>query len=134
MSEKKPELIDIIMCDDIRQETGGKVSYMGVYVNKIIVPHLPFRLSKLCFMQKISKGIGQFKLKVELKSPSEIVGAVTFPEKITFSEGLGLGLIAIFESVTFKEAGNYKLQTFFNEETDPSITFLFAVELIPHSK
>lgn len=35
-------------CDDIRQEVGNKLSYMGVYGPDLIVPSFPATLPKLC--------------------------------------------------------------------------------------
>lgn len=40
-----------IFCDDIRQEVGGKLSYMGVYMSEMVI-HAPFpaTLPKLCMV------------------------------------------------------------------------------------
>lgn len=35
-------------CDDIRQEVGNKLSYLGVYGPNLIVPSFPTTLLKLC--------------------------------------------------------------------------------------
>ena len=37
-----------IFCDDIRQEIGGKLSYIGVYGAQMFVPSFPITLPKLC--------------------------------------------------------------------------------------
>ena len=37
-----------IFCDDIRQEIGGKLSYIGVYGAQMFVPSFPISLPKLC--------------------------------------------------------------------------------------
>jgi len=37
-----------IFCDDIRQEIGGKFSYIGVYSGFMFVPAFPITLPKLC--------------------------------------------------------------------------------------
>lgn len=37
-----------IFCDDLRQEVGNKVSYMGVYQGMMFVEAFPFVLPKLC--------------------------------------------------------------------------------------
>lgn len=39
-----------IVCDDVRQEAGNKLSYMGVYGPQLIVPLFPVTLPKLCFI------------------------------------------------------------------------------------
>ena len=40
---------NLIICEDIRAETGGKKSLMGVFGSEILCPSLPFQLHKLCF-------------------------------------------------------------------------------------
>jgi hypothetical protein len=37
-----------IFCDDVRQELGNKLSYLGIYGPNLIVPSLPTTLVKLC--------------------------------------------------------------------------------------
>ncbi len=37
-----------IFCDDVRQEVGNKLSYLGVYGPNLIVPAFPTTLIKLC--------------------------------------------------------------------------------------
>jgi len=37
-----------LFCDDIRQEVGGKVSYIGIYAGVMFVNEIPAQLSKLC--------------------------------------------------------------------------------------
>lgn len=44
--------LEVIYCDDIRQEVGNKLSYMGVYMGEINVPTAPILLPKLCIAVK----------------------------------------------------------------------------------
>lgn len=37
-----------IFCDDVRQEVGNKLSYLGIYGPNLIVPAFPTTLIKLC--------------------------------------------------------------------------------------
>jgi len=39
---------DTIFCEDIREEVGGKLSFMGVYTGAMVVPALPFIIPRLC--------------------------------------------------------------------------------------
>ena len=43
----------LIVCEDIRQEAGGKKSLMGVFSSQIICPSLPLQLNRLCFRVSI---------------------------------------------------------------------------------
>lgn len=40
--------VEVIYCDDIRQEIGQKHSYMGVYSGDMVIPNFPAVLPKLC--------------------------------------------------------------------------------------
>jgi hypothetical protein len=42
-----------IFCDDIRQEIGGKLSYIGVYNAQMFVPSFPITLPKLCLAMSV---------------------------------------------------------------------------------
>jgi hypothetical protein len=39
-----------IFCDDIRNEVGGKNSYIGVYISNLLVPAFPIALPKFCIV------------------------------------------------------------------------------------
>jgi len=45
--------LEVIYCDDIREEVGNKFSYMGVYSGELTVPNAPVLLSKLCVVAKV---------------------------------------------------------------------------------
>lgn len=54
MSDKKSfSLADWFFCDDIREETHGKVSYMGVYGDNILFSEIPATLPKIFFCIKL---------------------------------------------------------------------------------
>lgn len=42
--------LEVIFCDDIREEVGNKISFMGVYSADLTVPVLPIVLNKLCIV------------------------------------------------------------------------------------
>lgn len=45
-----PRHLEVIYCDDIRQEIGNKLSYMGVYSGELNIPTAPLVLPKLCIV------------------------------------------------------------------------------------
>jgi len=53
-----PRQLEVIYCDDIRQEVGNKFSYMGVYSGELTVPNAPVLLPKFCMSVKASTDIG----------------------------------------------------------------------------
>ena len=50
--EKRPKLIDWMICDDVRMEVNRKLMFIGVYQDKILVGHLPFSLPQLAIITK----------------------------------------------------------------------------------
>ena len=48
-----------IFCDDVRQEIGGKLSFMGVYDDKMLVPSFPSIVTSLNVVVKIQIPIDQ---------------------------------------------------------------------------
>jgi len=67
---KAPKHEYTLMCDDIRQEVGGKTSLMGLYEAHIVVPQIPTALPKLCFFTRFSRMDGQFKFGFSIVSPT----------------------------------------------------------------
>jgi hypothetical protein len=69
-----------LFCDDVRQEVGNKLSYLGVYSGNLVVPAFPTNLVKLCCV---------FSLHVPSKSPPK---SVTFKllreEEVIFEASL----------------------------------------------
>lgn len=47
-----PRHLEVIYCDDIRDEIGFKVSYMGIYSGELSVTAAPVLLTKLCIAVK----------------------------------------------------------------------------------
>lgn len=45
--------LDVIYCDDIRNEVGNKVSIMGIYTRELTISTAPILLSKLCMAVKV---------------------------------------------------------------------------------
>ncbi|BDU78499.1 DUF6941 family protein [Mesoterricola sediminis] len=66
---KAPKHEFTLLCDDIRQEVGGKTSLMGLYDHHIVVPQVPFVLPKVCFYTRFSRMDGQFKFSFSIVSP-----------------------------------------------------------------
>jgi hypothetical protein len=64
-----------IFCDDIRQEVGNKLSYMGIYTGQMFVPALPLTLPKLCVvMHAITLATNPFKqIKFRLLKNDELI-------------------------------------------------------------
>lgn len=70
-----------IICDDIRQEVGGKFSLMGVYGGEMTVSPIPALLSRLCFSAQISTPRDEpFRsLEVRFEFGEQLISQITIP-------------------------------------------------------
>ena len=66
---KAPKHEFTLLCDDIRQEMGGKTSLMGLYDHHIVVPQVPFSLPKVCLYTRFSRMDGDFNFSFAIVSP-----------------------------------------------------------------
>lgn len=67
-------------CDDVRQEAGNKLSYMGVYGPNLIVQSFPTQLMKFCCV---------FSLRVPLSAvPGLVVFKLLHGEEVLFESEL----------------------------------------------
>jgi hypothetical protein len=89
-------------CDDVRQEVGNKLSYLGVYGPNLIVPEFPTTLLKLCCVFSVRVPMNASPKHVLFKllrdeevlfeadvSPSEIMAP---PLSVTADETAGMAL------------------------------------------
>lgn len=81
------EPVSVIVCDDIRQESNGKLILIGVYSDDIIVPSIPTNIA-LCFL---------IQIRMMSNQPVNAKLRVTDPSGTTSGEGL-LNLSSISDS------------------------------------
>lgn len=119
------------ICDDIRFETGNKVSLMGLYDQAVVVKKLPARLSKLCFFQTWADSPGVTSVAVELRG--EPVGAVFRIEGRVLREEektkTRLRLMLTFSPVELRAEGEVEFVTYCNESSKPEWTHRITVRL-----
>jgi hypothetical protein len=102
-------------CDDVRQEAGNKVSYMGVYGPNLIVQSFPTTLLKLCCVFSVRVPASALPKQVILRlyrddevlfeadlSPADI--------KIDGTEGRVLTITSIAQLVSFPVTQNCTLK------------------------
>jgi len=76
--QKGLELIDWMICDDIRREINRKVTLVGVYQDVIGVPAFPFTLPQLCILTKwdtSKKPVKNFEMKI-IQPDKKVIGPV----------------------------------------------------------
>src|ERR1700693_3596077 len=64
----KPRLNFTILCDDVRQEMGGKFSLMGLF-ESIYANSFPAMHHRLAIVNEWTAGQGEFTVKIRLLTP-----------------------------------------------------------------
>lgn len=76
MKTTTDRILTAIFCDDIRQEMGNKMSFMGCYQSELLVPITPIGLSKLCVyatvLTPIARPFKSLTLRVVLDGQIEL--------------------------------------------------------------
>lgn len=114
-----------IFCDDLRQEAGNKVSYMGVYQGVMFIPALPAMLPKLCaavtvrFPRERAPGSLVFKLLLQDNVIAErsLDPALLLSKQTTEQGANAISATALFQIVPFsiEEPASLKSQVYFDE-------------------
>jgi len=64
----RPNLNFTLLCDDVRQEAGGKVSLMGIFEN-LYSSHFPAVHPRLATVNEWTEGTGEFDATLRILSP-----------------------------------------------------------------
>jgi hypothetical protein len=129
-ARKKPKFNYAIICDDIRQEVGNKISLIGIYAKDIFVTKIPFTLPKLCFAINYNNIKGGDTFSIELSDPSgERLGGVI---KVGVAEKIKgyvrFQIHAVFSPLVVKNEGDYKLIAIVNKDKKRKQEIVFAIK------
>lgn len=112
----KPTLRYTILCDDVRQEMGGKFSLMGLF-ESIYANVFPAVHPRFAIVNEWTGGKGEFAVRMRLLAPdreqviSESEGTITL-----FSETQRHRDISIRFNTTFAVPGTYWIETLLDGE------------------
>lgn len=117
MSEQiKPTLAFSIVCDDIRQEAGGKISLMGLFEN-IFATSFPVLHPRLAIMNEWADGRGEFETRSQILSPDrrqvlrETRSRLRLTDTTVKHRDISLHL-----NIEFKSAGTYWIEHYLGDE------------------
>lgn len=88
MKQSDIRSVQVIWCDDVRQEVGNKASYMGVYHQMLVPSALPAVLPKLCAVISITTPVSRpfqalhVRLILSDKPDSPVVQIDTDPAEV----------------------------------------------------
>jgi len=117
----KPSLNFTIICDDIRQEMGGKLSLMGLFEN-IYAQKFPAVHPRIAILSEWSGGQGEFGIKMRIMAPEGKTVIRETKSKMTLN---GVNYkhrdVSLHLNVEFKTAGTYWVENFLDDELINSI-------------
>ena len=117
MPRRKPKFEYVIICDDIREEIGNKLTLVGVYAESIQVSKVPYSFPKLCFFIQYRDITSGDRFSIELKDPTgkrigKTINGILQPEKRVDK----LRLLGIYSPLKMEQEGSYSLTITFNED------------------
>ncbi len=112
----KPRLNYTIICDDVRQEMGGKFSLMGLF-ESIYAGTFPALHHRFAIVNEWSGGRGEFTVRIRLLAPDrEQVLSESETKLSLFNETQRHRDISIRYNTTFKVPGTYWIETLVDGE------------------
>jgi len=112
----KPRLSFTLLCDDVRQEMGGKFSLMGLF-ESISSHSFPAMHHRFAIMNEWTGGKGDFTVRIRLLTPDQGQVLSESETKLSlFSETQRHRDISIRYNTTFKVPGTYWIETLLDNE------------------
>jgi hypothetical protein len=113
MGEKtKPSLNFTLLCDDVRQEMGGKISLMGIFEN-VYANSFPAVHPRLAAVNEWADGLGEFEATLRILSPDR---KTVLRETVTKLKLVNARFkhrdISIHLNLEFKEPGTYWIENY----------------------
>jgi hypothetical protein len=119
----KPKLNYTLLCDDVRQETGGKFSLMGLF-ESIYSTSFPTLHPRFAIVNEWSGGRGDFVVKIRLLAPDrEQVLSESESKLSLFNETQRHRDISIRLNSSFKMPGTYWIETLLDNERVGMVPF-----------
>jgi len=110
MNKVKPVLVHTILCDDVRQEMGGKFSLMGLF-ETISAGTFPAVHPRFAIMNEWSGGRGEFKASIRLLAPDRKTVISESEAKLAlFNETQHHRDISLRFNTTFPAPGTYWIE------------------------
>jgi hypothetical protein len=105
-----------ILCDDVRQEMGGKLSLMGLF-ESIYSNTFPALHHRFVIVNEWTGGQGEFAVKIRLLAPDrkEVLSESETPLRL-FNEAQRHRDVSVRFNTTFKVPGTYWIETLLDNE------------------
>ncbi|HPR53410.1 MAG TPA: hypothetical protein PLU81_16575 [Deltaproteobacteria bacterium] len=123
--------IKTLVCDDVRNEVGGKISLMGIYSSDMYVAQTPAILPSVYLVIMLEKVKQSFtELYISLYMPAE-------PNPISFEypavKGVKVGsdtnMVVGVTPFKINAVGDCRFEIRFKKDSDPVITHPFSIKI-----
>ncbi len=115
-SKIKPRLNFTLLCDDVRQEMGGKFSLMGLF-ESIFAGTFPALHHRFAIVNEWSGGRGEFTIRIRLLAPDRVQVLSESESRLSlYNETQRHRDISIRYNTTFKVPGTYWIETLIDGE------------------
>jgi hypothetical protein len=112
----KPSLSFTIICDDVRQETGGKLSLMGLFEN-VYATKFPAIHPRLAVLTEWSGGQGEFIIRMRILAPDrKTVIRETSSKMMLNGVNYRHRDVSVHLNVELKAPGTYWVENFLDDE------------------
>jgi hypothetical protein len=119
----KPKLNYTLLCDDVRQEMGGKFSLMGLF-ESIYSNTFPAMHPRFAIVNDWTGGMGEFASRIRLLAPDQKQVLSESESKLNlFNESQHHRDISIRFNSTFNAPGTYWIETLLDGERAGIIPF-----------
>jgi hypothetical protein len=118
MADKKikPRLNYTLLCDDVRQEMGGKFSLMGLF-ESVFSNTFPAMHHRFAIVNEWTGGKGEFLSRIRLLAPDQKQVLSESESKISlYNESQRHRDISVRFNTTFNVPGTYWVETLLDEE------------------
>lgn len=121
--------IKTLLCDDVRQEVGGKISLMGIYSKDIIVNNVPTILPIINFVIMFEDIKEPFStLFVTVVTPKSDPLQFNYPAPPDIEPGKNINLVMGLSPFRINEKGPARFEIRFSKEEKARIVHRFLIK------
>ena len=128
MPRKQPKFEYSIICDDIRQEIGNKLTFVGVYQDLIIVSKIPYVFPKLCFFIQYKDVSAGDRFLLEITDPSNKIIEKAINITVPTGKGERMRLSGAFSPIKAEKEGRYTLSVTVNDNEKKKQEIVFTIK------
>jgi len=120
---KRAKNITVIICDDVREEQGGKRSFMGIYGDSIIVHGMPKLLPQLhivFLVEEIKEPFSNVRLEIKMPESKESKPVVMKFKVPAIEKGKNWQISIGIVPFKIQKEGEVIFEFYFDEDKKPS--------------